>query len=418
MADNQSWVARPFIGPFKGMNNRAEDHALPTSTKEDPREAVRNAVNVDFTNAGKIKRRKGSTKKCDGFDIKYGFSCSQGHFIVEGSVLKKVNTDWTKTVIYNGIVGTTFAHFEFNENLFFSDGLINLKLTSGVAQRWGMANPSSPVVYTQAGIFGEGTYQCCITFYDALGNESGASDIVSLSVGENSSVVFDNLPLSMDSQVVGIRMYMTTANGSVFYQCGEVAIGTLSYTVVLPYDGGKVIETLFMTRPPAGQIIREHNGRILIASGSYLYVTELYSTDLISQLSKSYFQFSDDITVVEPVDDGVWIVADKTYFFAGTGPENFQQLTKLEYGAALGTGQKLDDKMVCWFSTKGMIMAGNGGDIKNVQEATVAPDYSNVGTSLIREEDGMKQFITSLKTPSTSTLAAQSWIDAEVIRRS
>lgn len=418
MANKQTFVTRLALGPFKGMNNRAEDHALPVSTDEDPRAAVRNAVNVNFTNAGKVKRRSGSTKKCDGLNMKYGFSCSDGMFVVEGSALKMINADWTKTVVYNGVFGTSFTHFEFNGNTFFSDSLIGLKITNGVAQRWGMANPVAPVVYTQAGILGAGTYLCCITFYDAFGNESGASEIVSVDVDANSSIVFANLPTSADSQVIGIRMYMTTANGNVFYQCGDVAIGTLSYSVVIAHDGGKLLETLFMTRPPAGQIIREHNGRLLIANGSYLYVTEPYSTDLVSQLSKSVFQFSDDITVVEPVDDGVWIVADKTYFFAGTGPEDFKQLTKLNYGATLGTGQKLENGMVCWFSIRGLIMAGNGGDIKNIQEATVAPDYSNSGTALIRKEDGMNQFITSLKTPSMSTMAASSWIDAEVIRRS
>lgn len=417
MAENQSWVSRPSLGPFKGMNNRAEDHALPISTKEDPRVAVRNAVNVNFTNAGKIKRRNGSTKRYAGLNMKYGFSCSQGQFVVEGTALKIVNTNWTSTVVYNRIFGTTFAHYEHDGNLFFSDKLIGLKLTNGVSQRWGMANPAAPTVHTASGILGAGTYLCCITFYDALGNESGASEIVSVDVNANSSIVFANLPTSTDSQVIGIRMYMTTANGNVFYQCGDVAIGTLTYSVILPHDGGKLIETLFMTRPPAGQIIREHNGRLLIAVGPLLYVTEPYSTDLVSQLSKSVFQFSTDITVVEPVDDGVWIVADKTFFFAGSGPEDFKQLTKLEYGAALGTSQKLDDGMVCWFSTSGLIMAGNGGEIKNMQEDSVAPDYSTEGAVLIREEDGMNQFITSLKTPSMSTMAASSWIDAEVIRR-
>jgi len=404
------------LGPFKGMNNRAEDHALPVNS-EDSSTMVRNAVSVDFTNVGKIKMRNGSTKKCSGFDMKYGFACLQGQFVVEGTILKKVNADWTKTTISSGILGDTFAYYEHNNELFFSDGLVGKKIINGTAQNWGMSNPTAPVVYSSSGIFGAGVYLCCLTFYDALGNESGASNITSISVIENSSIVFTSLPSSSDNQVIGIRLYMTTANGKIFYQCGDAAIGTLSYQVTLPYDGGKVLETLFMTKPPAGQIIREHNSRLLIAKDNLLYVTEAYSTDLVSQLSNSYFQFSDDITVVEPVDDGVWLVADKTYFFVGSGPENFQQLTKLDYGAALGTGQKLSNKNVCWFSTRGLIMAGNGGEIKNMQEDQVVPDYSAKGAMLIREENGMKQAITSLNNPSMSAMAASSWITAEQIRR-
>lgn len=405
------------LGHFKGMNNRAEDHALPTGNDEDSRAMVRNAVDVDFTNAGKIQRRKGSTKRYTGLNIKYGFSCSQGQFIVDGTTLKKVNSSWVATDIATGIFGDTFAHYEHNGELFFSDSLIGKKILNGVAQNWGMDNPDVPVISTSSGIFGAGVYLCCLTFYDAIGNESGASDIVSITAGENSSIIFSALPVSSDSQVIGTRLYMTTPNGNVFYQCGDVVNGTLSHTVSLPYDGGKILETLFMTKPPAGQIIREYNGRLLIAKGPLLYITEDYSTDLVSQLSKSVFQFSADITVIEPVVDGVWIVADKTFFFAGSGPENFQQIAKREYGATLGTGQRLDDKTVSWFSARGLIMAGNGGEIENKQEDTVAPDYSNAGAMLIREEDGMKQAITSLKQPTMSTLAAKSWIDAEVIRR-
>jgi hypothetical protein len=405
------------LGPFGGMNNRAEDHALSKGSDDHPTAEVRNAVSVDFTNAGKIKIRSGSTKKYSGFNVKYGFACSQGQFIVENTTLKKVSSSWTTTNIATGILGDTFAHYEHNNELFFSDGLVGKKIINSVAQNWGISNPPAPVVYSSTGIFGAGVYLCCLTFYDALGNESGASNITSISVTENSSIIFTSLPASSDSQVTGIRLYMTTANGQVFYQCGDVAIGTLSYQVSLAFDGGKNLATQFMTKPLAGQIIREHNGRLLIAKDNLLYVTEAYSTDLVSQLSNSYFQFSADLTVVEPVDDGVWIVADKTYFFAGTGPENFQQLTKLEYGATLGTGQKRANGIVYWFSTRGLIMAGNGGEIKNLQENQVAPDYSDSGALLIREENGMKQAIASLKDSSMSTMAASSWITAEQIRR-
>ena len=47
----------------------------------------------------------------------------------------------------------------------------------------------------------------------------------------------------------------------------------------------------------------------------------------------------------------------------------------------------------------------------------MAPDQATAGAALIREENGMQQFIASLRGTRTNTLAARSWIDAEVVRR-
>ena len=50
------------VGPFLGMNNRLPDTKLRVQDKGD---FVRNAVNVDVTTAGTVKRRQGLTKLVD-----------------------------------------------------------------------------------------------------------------------------------------------------------------------------------------------------------------------------------------------------------------------------------------------------------------------------------------------------------------
>jgi len=82
------------LGPFpEGMNNRSTDHALPNGT-------VRNAVNADFDNEGKAKRRKGATKVYSALGSKGGFSCPVGEFFVEGMDLKKLNANNTNPVLF------------------------------------------------------------------------------------------------------------------------------------------------------------------------------------------------------------------------------------------------------------------------------------------------------------------------------
>jgi hypothetical protein len=58
------------------------------------------------------------------------------------------------------------------------------------------------------------------------------------------------------------------------------------------------------------------------------------------------------------------------------------------------------------------------GSAQNIQEKNVAPDSGETGTSLIREQDGIKQFVTVINNASMSGLAAKSFIDAEIVRRS
>lgn len=410
------------IGPFLGMNNLAEDHALPRT--EGGLSAVRNAINVDFDNAGKMTRRDGCTKKLAGINMKYGFSCGQGMFTIDAGVLYKINTtSWTKTAIAYGLTGSTFTTCDSNSIVYLSDTTKTFRIKDSVATSWGMGIPPAPVVTRGAGLFaglfGAGVYLCALTYIDDDGNESGASALTAITLTVNSSITFYALPSSTDAKVTGVVVYLSTANGDVLYKCAKVSAGTSSYQVVLGHDKGKRLSTMFLAAPPAGQIIREFNGRIGVATGNLLRFTKPYSPDLMDY-GNEVIQYPSDITVFEPVVDGVWVVADKTYFLAGSGPHDFQQIDipSLECGAALGTGQKIPDtKLVTWCSHQGVVIAGNGGEIKNIQEANVAPDYSDSGAMVIKEYDGIKHAIAVLVDPTMSKRANRNFIEAETIRR-
>jgi len=405
------------FGPFSGINNLVADHAVLQKVSDSPYSAVWNAVNIDFDSTGKATRRKGYTKKYSSSGLVGSFSCSKGTFIIEHGSLKSINTlTWATTTIASGITGLEFAFFEHNGTLYFSDGIKNLKITESLAVLWGISVPPAPVISASPGTLGPGMYMCCYTYVDAEGRESGASDISFITPTVESSLSFFNLPSSPDEKVVATRIYLTTANGDTFFQCAEVSRGVTTASVILDFDSGKQLETQFMSGPPPGRIIRNYKGRMLVAKGSCVYFGEPFSPDLFSTLGKGRFLFSQDVTVVEPVADGLWIVADKTYFFSG---EDLQRKTILEYGAVFGTSKKLENSgEVLWFTLRGFVLAGNGGEIKNIQEGRVAPDYSETeGSTLIREFDGKRQAIVSLVNPIMSPRANKTWLDTETIRR-
>jgi hypothetical protein len=71
-----------------------------------------------------------------------------------------------------------------------------------------------------------------------------------------------------------------------------------------------------------------------------------------------------------------------------------------------------------WYSERGAVMATQDGQIKNIQEANIAAESGTTGAALIREENGIKQFIASVSGQGISPLATTSWMDMEVIRKS
>lgn len=394
-----------YHGPWpKGMNNRQPSHSLPDG-------AARNAVDVDFDNMGEARTRLGFTKVASGIDLRDGFSCEAGIFVVEAGALCRVEADWSRTPLVPGVKEPCAFEY-FNGTVYFSDGNKTKKITGDSVTNWGMAVPPAPVIYGSTGNMAGGEYLGAITYVDASGNESGASG-TDICVTEG-SIVFTNIPQPDDPQIVGVRFYLSHANGTTLYQVGEMPVGAPTFTAYA--DGDVELMTQFCTPPPAGRIIRQFNGRLFIAEGNILWHTDEYSMDLI-QPGANFYQYPAPITIVEPVPGGIWVVADKTYFLFGNGPEDFGSRTALEYGAVFGTGRKIpNSKDVAWFSTRGLVIAG-AGEIKNVMEEQCAPDQGDSGSLLIREENGIRQAVTTIQNPTLPPIVAKSFMEAEIIRR-
>ena len=274
-------------------------------------------------------------------------------------------------------------------------------------QSWGLDAPSSQGIYQANGSLSDGQYLAALTFMDADGVESGASEIVSLNCA--GGVVFSNLPTS--SEAASLCLYLSTPNGSILYRVATVDIGTASYTVSISgYDENKQLESEFISKPPAGSIIRHHNGRLHIVVGSVVYETLPYSLDYVKH---DFTQFPADISVYEPISTGIFVAADKTYFRTEDGMREI-----LPFGAIPGSGRRDTFKnTVSWQSVNGYVTGFPDGSVK-VYDEHVAPGGADSAATLIRQQDGLRQAVISMHGHTQSTLAAKSWIDAEVIRRS
>ena len=403
----------------KGMNNRAAVRNLPDET-------VRNAVNVNFGPEDQIVCRSGMEKVLSAINPQGGFSCPMGQYFVEGFCLKQFNADNTATTLYAGVLGSTYAFDYENDVVYFSDGVINLKITDSGITNWGMTIPPTPLVYATAGAYGEGKYLAAYCWVDSAGVESGCSPLAAIDALDNSGFVFSNLPSIADPQVSTLRIYLSTANGQVLYHVADTTAST--YTISAGrYDGGNVCESLFIYPPPPGRIIRHYNGRMCIAdSYKNVWFSESFSPDRF-RLGSNYLIFPESVDVMEPVTEGIFFVyGDRTDFYGirmGVNPldgveDGFHISRKFDYGGVYGTGRPVPNtETVCWQSQRGTIIGTPEGECKNIQENNVAVDSAVSGALLLREKDGIRQIIASLKQPTTPSLAATSWIDAEIVRR-
>lgn len=393
------------LGPWPdGMNNRQPDYALPPGT-------LRNAVNVDIDKAGRARRRRGYTKIFSGVSTRGGYSCPAGTFFVQGSKLMRLNSDNTATELYDGVIGAYAAYEYFNGVVYFSDGAINKKIVSGVVADWGRLPPPTPTVVSVSGSLPPGTYMVAVSEIDSYGIEHGTSEAVAVQINVESGLRVSGFPAGRP-----VRVYVSSTNGATMFAAAQTTAGSYDVTTV-SYVSGRPASTQFMSGPPPGRIIKEYNGRMYVANGNTVWYTEPYSPELVSMAS-GFLQFAADVTIMEPGETGMWIVSDRTEFYAGSSPLEFRPRTVLDYGAVYGTSQVLPQtKDVLWYSTRGIVVGTKDGQATNVQEANVAADTGTTGAALVREQDGTRHAVVSVRDPSVSPLASTSFLEMEVIRK-
>ena len=97
-------------------------------------------------------------------------------------------------------------------------------------------------------------------------------------------------------------------------------------------------------------------------------------------------------------------------------PERLVEI--LPYGAVLGSSARSDNSTsVMWFSARGLVVGGAQGQVKNLQEDALAVRPGRKGAALLREEDGMRQVISSVFGAEDTRAAARSFMVAEIVRK-
>ena len=411
------------MGAFSGINNVVPEHELAIDAEKVGCELV-NAVNVDITSRGRIRRRPGSTKLLSLPDSHsfWATADEQRAFFIYGAELREATyngTTWGSTALRGGMqIGSACAFLETPDGqLFYSNGVQRGRIGVSSLREWGVEKPAAATaVAAGAGTLPLGRYQVTMTFVNDLGEEGGAAQPVAIDLAVDGGIAV-TLPSATTAEVVSKILYCTTPNGEVFFAVKTVPVATGSLTISSMPDGGE-LETLNMDQLPAGAQLAEYNGRLYAASSNVVWYTEPYRYGL-TRLGRNFVPFDGPVAVLIASSTELWISTETlTYGIKGDSPLEAVLDRALPYGAIPGTGFDLPDlKSVGWFSPRGICVAMADG-VKNQTDGRIILQPYQAGRAIVRERDGVRQFIGTMKdSASPNTLRVSDFAEAELRRK-
>ena len=173
----------------------------------------------------------------------------------------------------------------------------------------------------------------------------------------------------------------------------DVPAGITIATLSGFFDGGAVLKTQFMQPPPPGQFVEYNNGIIIIASGNNIALTRPLQYGLHDPI-EDFFMYSERVTMLKGVPDGVYVSADQIYFLPSIGTDQVTQVQTLVAHAIEGAACTLPDTEDVMFVTdRGFVLAGAGGQVKNITDSMLAIDLYPRGAMGYVEHNGHKQVI-------------------------
>lgn len=398
-----------------GMDNVLPDYDLPVND-DDLQLSLRSLVNADILPSGRVKRRSGITQRIAGAITSLFPNGNTALAVIDGK-LSQILADFTTTELATLAVARRMSYANVAGAVYYANGVDKGRVVSGEAKHWGVEYPNAaPGMVAMAGALPPGRYMSIVTYVDADGQESGCGASSSLTLSATGGIAL-TIPQPTQAHVVSIRLYWAAANDTVMYHADDLPVGQTTKNILLPPDTGLQLETQFMRDFLPCELLEEFNGRIYGASANILWHTQPLRYGLYKPAS-DYIVFTAPIRVVAAMPDGLYVVADQTYWLSGDSPENFTIKPVLQYTAAKGSLSRLPKgEEVIWYSSAGIVKASPGGQVKLVQEPFVRGAPSNEGATVYVEQQGVKKMMAAVSgEPFATGLSSADYMDAEIER--
>ena len=391
------------IKKFLGLNTMARDEELKPGE-------LRKAENLDVTDSFRLRRRPGYTQlQSESYHSLW--SCVVGAFVVSGDTLYEVDEDGALTAIRTGLtLNTPMAYEEVNSMVLYSNGHELGKIVDSNHVDWGVEQPEGSFGTSVVnGALRPGVYQVCITYVSTYGEESAASDPQSIELVSDSGISVSDLPAPASAEVASIRVYATHADDSVFFLTDVVSLPASVSVILNEVEYDKELKTQHLSRVTPCEQILYYNGRVYMVDGPYIWYTEPLAYGLVRR-SKNFFMFPKNVTVFEAVDNGLFAVADKTYYLEGKEAPLMSQDAVLNATGVRGTGMVIDSQdfgkgeplgdVAVWMSNRGVVAGMSDGTVQLLTERSVDFPTAEEGATALIKRDGLVQILSTLKEPT------------------
>lgn len=191
------------IKQFLGLRNTARQRKQPVG-------ALSLAQNIDIDDEGAIVTRNGYVKSVNGTSITAAYAPRHGDYgyVVDSGRLLKVTTELS-TIDLGAVSSERTVWTEAGDYVFLSTGKV---INDDTLLDWRVDPPDALQCRTTTGSLAAGQYQLVATLTTADGRESASSGLTILDVSEGGAIQIDN--------AAGKNIYVTEANGEVFYYAG------------------------------------------------------------------------------------------------------------------------------------------------------------------------------------------------------
>lgn len=392
-----------------GMDNRQPDIALVA-------DELRDAVNVDILNGGKLRRRCGISQILADPGAHSLYSDGERLYWATANALKTATASFIPTTALTDVrLAAKLSFTSVNNVTYFSNEAINGALARGVYSPWGIAPPSSAPVCTGAPS-GSWYFQVTCTFVLATGEESGAPAGAAVSTSDAYTIAMTSIPQPTDARVTHVRIYVTGVDGDVFFHHMDLPVGVTSYTIRGPFGDGQALRSQFHVPPPAGQLLEQYYNTIFIAVDNLLWYTVPFVFNRVDSL-RNVIPFPERITMVKAVNDGLYVSADETYFISNPGTPAMALNPVLPYKAIEGMAMSVPNANdVIWMSQRGIVYGSSGGKVQNLTEDRIAVETIDSGCMGVIEHAGDRRFVASFHDGKPSVMADPGFLAAQALQ--
>lgn len=399
------------ISKFLGLMNTVAGERMPSG-------ALTVARDVDIDGSGQLLSRAGQTSvsATASHSLWAGSIC----LVVQGSDLKRMDTDGTLTTLKRLTYAGRVAYAEFNGVVYFTNGIDTGRVVNGEVREWGVRNPrGQPAASATGGFLPAGRYLYAMTFVRDDGLESGTNHPALIELTSQGGIAFSSIETSSDPHVVGRRLYVSGPDGEELYHVATLDADDTTFTYQSDSsvsDQGIPLDPGFVEPAPPGSIVAIHGGASLVADGSVVWVSEQFSMERFRR-GERFLQFPGPVQALTSVDDGLYVSTDaETYYLAGKELTSLKSRLAASTGAIPGTAIRFDAGLegdpedesadpkpatstpsAMWISVDGVVMGDASGSVKLLTFDRYGIPAAKRGTAMLRSARGYTAYVVALR---------------------